>query len=168
MVSFLSFFFCLFSSFAFSPTPTAAVIKITPKKDLSYSDLPCTEQDRVRIAELITCLADSNYATLLLREEHLRRLGHQLNDVHPLKFLSVLVTQMKPRLKQVFEDSLKRRGFIHGQDGLAVNLSREAQKGQLPSYIAPFAAEVGVSPAQIEPFFSRGDWEGLASFLIYH
>lgn len=149
------------------PFPLAAIVKIIPQKDLPYAELPCTDQDQIKIAELISFIADNNYATLLWRETHVRHLGAQINSVFPLKFLAYAIKTLKPQLRIIFEDTLKRNGFMVGQDGLSVNLNRESQKGTLGPYIIPFAIDLGVSPASIEPFFIRGDWEGLVSFLIY-
>ncbi|HLB53463.1 MAG TPA: hypothetical protein VJK48_07135 [Chlamydiales bacterium] len=149
------------------PQPLAAIVKIIPQKDLSYRELPCTDQDQSKIAELVTFIAENNYATLLWREPHVRHLGAQINSVFPLKFLAFAIKHVKPQLKMIFEDTLKRNGFMTGKDGLSVNLDREAQKGTLQQYIHSFSEDVGVSPVFLDPYFTARDWEGLVSSLIY-
>ena len=146
----------------------ASIIKLpsNPTADIAYKDLVCTEQDKAHIYEILTSVADNSKFSLLLKQNHLKNLGAQINHVHPLKFLatSIGTPQMKSCLMYVFDDYFKRNGYM---DGLGPSLTREAEKGKLEMYLAPFAEEVGVKVEDIQPYFNAHDWEGLVRFLIH-
>lgn len=145
----------------------ASIVKIPKDKPKSsgYADLVCTTEDQATIYEIITTMAENGKLSLLLKQGHLKGLGSQINHVHPLKFLSTIVTN--PRLREclinIFDDYFKRNGFM---DGIGPSLSREAEKGKLDAYIDDFAKEVQVPREQIEQFFKNQDWEGLVRFFI--
>ena len=146
----------------------ASIIKLptNPSADIPYKDLVCTEQDKTYIHEIITSIADNSKFSLLLKQNHLKNLGAQINHVHPLKFLaaSVGTPQLRACLIYIFDDYFKRNGFM---DGLGPSLTREAEKGKLEMYLAPFAKEVGVNVEDIQPYFTARDWEGLVRFLMH-
>jgi len=146
----------------------ASIIKLPPNPgaDLPYKDLPCSEQDRANIIEIVVSIADNSKFTLLLKQSHLRNLGAQVNHVHPLKFLSVTLStpQLKTCLIQIFDDYFKRNGFM---DGLGPSLTREADKGKLDVYLPAFAEEVGVPLDTITPYIQARDWEGLVRLLMH-
>jgi len=151
-----------------SPTlsPIASMIKFPPvAKSEKYTDLICTEQDRSNIYEIISTMGEYGKLSLLMKQSHLKNLGAQINHVHPLKFLSTILTNphLKECLTDIFDDYFKRNGFM---DGVGPSLSREAEKGKLNQYIAEFAAEVNVSPEKITKYFQNQNWEGLVRFLI--
>ncbi len=144
----------------------ATIIKIpTDKEPNSYQGLVCTEQDKTTIYEIITTLAEHGKLSLLLKQSHLKGLGSQINHVHPLKFLSTIVTN--PRLREclvdIFDDYFKRNGFM---DGIGPSLSREAERGKLAMYVNDFSEEVKVKKEDVEPFFRKQDWEGLVRFFF--
>ncbi|MBI3508977.1 MAG: hypothetical protein HY069_05035 [Chlamydiia bacterium] len=156
----------------------ASIIKIPPAEtsDSSYKSLLCTQEDKDMIDELITTLGENGKLALLTIQSDVRRLGAQINHVHPFKFLAVIFST--PRLKEhmknnIFSDYFKRNGFM---DGLGPSLSREALKGKLHPYIDDFAKEVNVSPDMLRQLFdnrqwsgsdwSNRDWEKLVYFLI--
>ncbi len=147
----------------------ASIIKIPAdqRKTDSYQDLVCTDQDQSTIYEIITTLAENGKISLLLKQHHLKSLGSQINHVHPLKFLSTIVTN--PRLREclvdIFDDYFKRNGFM---DGIGPSLTREAEKGKLGAYINDFAAEVKAQRENIDSFFQKQDWEGLVRFFLSH
>lgn len=152
------------------PSPLAAsiasMIKFPPeKKAETYDDLVCTEADQKNIFEIITTMADNGKLSLLMKKNHLQSLGAQINHVHPLKFLSTIVTN--PRLREclhyIFGDYFKRNGFM---DGIGPSLSREAEKGKLDLYITDFANEVGVPKENLNESFKNQDWEGLVRVFL--
>ncbi len=146
----------------------ASIIKVpsNPEKEIRYQDLVCTEQDRANIIEIITGIAENNKFSLLLKQNHFRNLGSQINHVHPLKFLVVAVSspQLKANLEIIFDDYFKRNGFM---DGLGPCLTREMEKGKLEQYLPAFAAEVSVPEASLRPYLQTRDWDGLVRFLMH-
>jgi hypothetical protein len=147
------------------PAPHRIGGQAQPHTDVAYKDLACTKQDKKKIIEVITTVANNNKFSLLLKQSHLRNLEAEIKHVHPLKFLSVGMGT--PYLKScyvlIFGDYFKKKGAM---DGLRPSLSREAEKGNLDPYLAPFAKEMGVSIETLRPFIQGRDWEGLINFLI--
>lgn len=150
------------------PFSLASIIKVppNPEKEIPYQDLVCTDQDRAYIIEIITGMAENSKFSLLLKQNHFKNIGTQINHVHPLKFLVVAVSspQLKANLEIIFDDYFKRNGFM---DGLGPCLTREAEKGKLEKYLPAFAAEVGIPEEKIRPYFQARDWDGFVRFLMH-
>lgn len=144
----------------------ASMIKF-PKDEKSpaYSELICTEQDKAAIYEIITLMADNGKISLLFKKGYIESLGKEIQHVHPLKFLSTIVTHphLTECLFEIFDDFFKRNGFM---EGLGTRLSKEAEKGKLGQYIGDFADEVRVPKERLMKYFRNHDWEGLARFFI--
>lgn len=144
----------------------SSIIKFPPeKKSDAYADLVCTEQDQANIYEIITIMADHGKLSLLLKKSYLQNLGAQISHVHPLKFLSTIVTHPRLRscLHDIFGDYFKRNGFM---DGIGPSLTREVEKGKLDQYIDDFAKEVAVPREKLNKYFQNRDWEGLVRVFI--
>lgn len=154
----------------YAPSPVAALMATMIKfpverKTLAYADLVCTEQDKADIYEIITLMADNGKISLLFKKGYIEDLGDHIQHVHPLKFLSTIVTN--PRLNvcldEIFDDYFKRNGFM---DGIGPRLTKEAERGHLNQYIGNFSEEVGVPHDNLMKFFKNQDWEGLVRFFI--
>jgi len=145
----------------------AVVIKIPPAKtqDETYEELVCTEQDQAHITEIIKTMAEYGKLTLLFKQNHLKQLGAQINHVHPLKFLEIVLVDadLKQCMREIFEDYFKRTGFL---DGIGPSLTREMEKGKLTQHIESFSKTVDVSADEIRPHFQTSDWEALVRHLI--
>lgn len=144
----------------------ASLIKIPVENKLeNYQDLVCNEVDKANIYEIISTMAETAVPKLVLKTNHLKSLGAQINHVHGLKFLSTIIANpyLKSCLAQVFQNYFKRNGFM---DGLAPSLTRESDKGKLDHYINDFCEEVGSSREQLEGYFQSRDWEGMVRLLI--
>jgi hypothetical protein len=163
---FVAVIFFYLSLFTFLPT-YASIIKKPPVKPMEtpYAELICTDQDKTRIHEIVTTTAENSKLHLLFKQSYLKGLGSQIDHVHPLKFLSTIITDphLKSCLGYIWNDHFKKNGFL---DGLGPALTRESEKGKLQQYIAPFSAEVGVSPESLRPYFDVHDWENMVFFLI--
>ena len=144
-----------------------SIIKIpVPKpKDIPYENIPCSERDKVCVREIITTMGENGKFSLLFMQGHLQALGAEIEQLHPLKFLSsiFMYPELKPHMAEIFDDYFKRTGFM---DGLGPNLSLEADKQRLNQYIDQFAAEINMQPEKIRPYFENRDWEALVRVLI--
>lgn len=135
------------------------------QRGVAYIALACTEADRLSIYEIISTLAKTSAPLLLFKEERLNEVGEQIRHLHPLKFLSAVLTNpyLKECMKEIFDDFFKRRGFL---TGFTPNLLREVAKGTLDCYSQDFAQEVGVPVGSFGPFLEARDWEGMIQALI--
>lgn len=151
------------------PSSIASIVKFPKKgpKDPSYQELACTQEDKDKIYEIITTVAETGKLSLLVKRGHLKALGAEINHVHPLKFLSTIFTHpyLRSCMWEIFDDYFKRKEFM---EGLGPSLHREADRGKLAQHIEPFAAEVGVSAEMVRPHFESREWEELVRFLIHN
>lgn len=146
---------------------TGSIIKKPPVKpvETSYFQLECTEQDKANIYEIISTMAEKGKLSLLFQQSYLREIGAQINHVHPLKFLAVIMKEpyLKSCMSYIWDDYFKRNGFM---DGIAPALSREAEKGKLEFHLDEFAKDVGLPKEHIKAYFDVHDWENLVLYLI--
>ena len=161
----LAITFCVFSFFG---SADGSIIKFPPPSkgdEVTYKDLPCSDQDRSYIFEIITTMAENGKISLLLKQNHLKQMGAQINHVHPLKFLSTIFTndRLKECMVPIFDDYFKRNGFM---DGLGPSLTVESEKGKLESFLPEFANEVQIPADALRPYFQSRDWEGLVRQLM--
>lgn len=147
---------------------TASIIKKPPVKstEISYKDLLCTEEHKALIHELISTMAETSLAGLYFKEVHLNAIGDRVNEVHPLKFLSVIIKDpyLKTCLGLIWDSSFKRGRFLEGLGG---RLSREVEKGKLNAHLEPFSNDVGIPAENIRPYFDSQDWGSFVIFLIH-
>ena len=146
----------------------ASIIKFPPpgnQDNKPYNELVCSEQDQAFIQELLTIIAENGKLTLLFKQGHLKQLGAQINHLHPLKFLATIFKNPRLRacMNEVANDYFKWSGFM---DGLAPNLTKEADKGKLEQYLQDFCADIKVSTDHIKKYFQNRDWEALVRYLI--
>jgi hypothetical protein len=138
---------------------------IKNQRGVAYIALACTEEDRLCIYEIISTLAKTNAALLLFKEERLNEVGEQIRHLHPLKFLSSVLTHpyLKGCLREIFDDFFKRRGFL---SGFTPNLLREVEKGTMDCYQVEFAQEVQIPLESFASFLQSRDWEGMIQALL--
>jgi hypothetical protein len=159
-------FVLIFVAF-FAEPAMASIIKKPPVKptEVLYKDLPCDEQDRANIYEIISTMAEKGKLGLLFHQGHLREIGAKINHVHPLKFLASIFKDpyLKSCMYYIWDDRFKWNGFL---DGLAPSLEREAEKGKLHVYLNEFAADLGVESDSLKSYFDARDWGNMVLFLI--
>ena len=51
-------------------------------------------------------------------------------------------------------------------DGLAPNLTKEADKGKLDQYLQDFCADVKAPIDHIKKYFQNRNWEGMVRYLM--
>ncbi len=147
--------------------PAHSVIKKPPPKpvETAWVDLPCSEQDRENIYEIVSTVAMKNKLSLLFQQNYLREKGAQISHVHPLKFLGIIFSNphLKTCMFYIWDDYFKRNNFVND---LSAALTREADKDKLKPYLRDFSQEVGVPHEPIQSYFEERDWENLVLFLI--
>jgi len=145
----------------------ASIIKRPPAKttEVTYKDLLCTDQEKAIVYEIISTMGETSTPGLIFKQSRLKEIGAQISHIHPLKFLSSVFThpELKNHMIVIWNSSFKKNGFM---DGLAPNMTREADKGKLHQYLKDFAEEVSVHAESIQIYFDTRDWDGLVFFLI--
>lgn len=149
----------------------ATMVKIPPMNQppasiLTFAQLPCTPQDEQKIHRLISSMAEHGKMTLLLKYQgELRQIGRDIEYVHPLKFLSIILSDsyLKSCLKKIRGDYFKWTNFM---DGLGDGLSSQAEKKAVAIYLNDFAKKVGVAPESIQRFIETRHWEDMVVYLL--
>jgi hypothetical protein len=150
--------------------PAGMFIKIPPKHVdyASYSQLPCTEEDRAKIYKLISTIGPKGLPWLLLHKNELEKLGAEINaTVHPLKFLGTIFSnaELKSDMKLVMDSMFKRSNFVKG---LAKRIELELQKKQVYKFLDDFSLELHVPVNEVRHYCENSDWEGLIYYLMKH
>jgi hypothetical protein len=151
--------------------PLAGIIKpplggtTKPIGEIPYSALVCTEADKEKIFQIITTIAQHGKITLLFKSSELKRMGAEINHVHPLKFLATVFSNLtlKVYMSEIYGDYFKWNGFM---DGLGPSLTNHAQQGKLDFYLNDFAKEVEVAPEALKGFIASLDWESFVCYLM--
>lgn len=160
-------FLVVFLLFFWAAPMTASIIKKPPVKsgEVAYKDIPITEEQKNLIYEIISTVAETGKMRLLFKQDYLKGLGEQINEVHPLKFLETIFSDshLKMCMLSIWNDYFKRNEFL---GGLCPSLDREMDKGKLLMHINDFGTAVGVPGENIRPFFEQRSWEPLVLFLI--
>lgn len=156
-------------SLQFLATPLSAkIIKIAPptQENCTYAELPCSEQQKAYIEELITAMGEQTWFSLFKNRNHLEAIGSHINSVHPLKFLGTIFSNpnLKTHMLAIFDDFLKKGQLM--DNGLIPNLNREADKGTLSKYLNAFAEEVKIPVDALQPYVQSRDWDEMVRFLI--
>lgn len=172
-----SLFACTGGSFQFQNMqhsgfylPVAGLVKVKPDKDKNkpFKDLRCTEEDKETITYIIASMGTKSWTWLWMHEGELNKKGDEISGVHPLKFLSVVFQDeylKKVCMPSIFKSSLKRNGFL---DGLAPNMTKEAQKGKLQKYLKDFMKEINLDASHTDAlmeFIEQKDWHGFVYYL---
>lgn len=144
-----------------SSTPAAA-----PAKDVSYKDLPCSKE---KITELVTSLRKQGMWELVHHRRHLMDLGNEIDIVHPLKFMSVILKDkdLKSYVKDLSSHNRYYFQWSHLVSGLSQKLSDQQQHRRVSIYLNDFARDVGVPASSLQSYVQSKDWKNMFLFLIH-
>jgi hypothetical protein len=138
---------------------------------VGYKKLPISDNESQMIYQIIDTLGTSSLLKLYRKEDDLVKMGSQIQDVHPLRFLEVILTDPHLKLCMVsVEDSyFKWRGFMKGPSktpGFIAKCERESARDNFAPYIVEFCQAVDADPAQVGSLIERKKWEKLVRTLI--
>jgi hypothetical protein len=153
------------------PDTIASIIKIPPTEpaatsELSFGELPCTDEDAGKINRLISVMGENGKVVLLMKyQKELRRIGREIDHVHPLKFIYVIMSDphLKSSLKKVYSDYFKWTNFM---DGLGNGLTSQNKQGKISIYLDDFAKSLGISRESLQNYVDKQEWENLIIFLM--
>ncbi len=139
------------------PAPPPATTQ-DPFTALTISDI-----EQQKIYTLIHTMGGS-WWTLITKKGELERIGREIDHVHPLKFLDYIFRHpvLPKDMESIGKSSLTWKPFM---DGLSSKLQRESAT-TLPACKTGFARSLNVKLADIDPYLSSSNWEGLVKFLI--
>ncbi|MBF8262350.1 MAG: hypothetical protein HW387_15 [Parachlamydiales bacterium] len=155
-----------------SPDVIAIVIKVPPPNKppagaVTFNDLECTVDDIQKISEIISKMGEKSKLYLLAHESYLRKIGDEVRHVHPLKFLSVALSNpyLKSCMVKFRDDYFKWHNFIIDlQDALNAHSSQ----GNVSKYLNDFAKTVGVAPEAIQKHVDKREWVEMIDYILTH
>lgn len=156
------------------PPPEAAPAPLDlPPAPSAFDALPCTEEHKEVISEIVCTMEKDSIWSLWKKEDSMKALGLKIADLHPLKFLAALFSDPKRKLKapmvEIWKHRVKKYGFLNTpspKSSLVESLNEKSDQRELEQHLPYFAKAVGVKTDAIRPFFDRRNWEGLISHLI--
>ena len=153
------------------PNAIASIIKIPPSQppapsDISFNELPLSSEDAQKITRLISVMGENGKVTLLFKfQKELRQIGRDIEHVHPLKLLSVIMSDpyLKKCMQQIHGDYFKWTNFM---DGIGNGLTSQDKQGKVKIYLDDFAKAYGVEPGTLQKFADNQEWENMLIYLI--
>lgn len=130
----------------------------------TYDTLPYTQEDVVKIHNLITTTGAGNWKKLWSERKRLYKIGDEIRYIHPLKFLGIIYSEptLKPHMLAICNHYFKRTNFIKD---LAKAMNLEIARNNLNKYLDGFSAHVKVPKEIFQPYIDHQDWEGLLRCL---
>jgi hypothetical protein len=130
-----------------------------------FSSLPITNEEKEIIYDLIHKLGTTSLMSLALpwNQSALRKLGAEIEHVHPFKFLEYI---LRHRTLRTDLDTIHNSNFIWPDflNGLSGKMERE--RAGLPHYLPGFARSMGIDLSQLQPFLESKDWQAMVFFLL--
>lgn len=147
-------------------TPAAQAPDMQEKKVVNpYETLPINGEERHKIGVIIITLAENSIFKLLFEKKHLERLGHDINHVHPIRFLGTVFSD--PRLVhcmfEIRSSGFKWDGFI---DGFSERFMQEVRAGNVNAYIPGLAESLNINFDQFQSLVDKNDFEAMVLYLM--
>lgn len=143
-----------------APPVTMASEELNP-----YEKLPVSVDEKVKIGKLLMTLAENSVVKLLFERKRLESWGHDINHLHPIRFLGTIFTN--PRLihcmRRIKTSSFKWDAFI---EGFAKRFNQELKINNVNAYLPGFAESVGVELAPLQHYADKKDFEGMVLYLM--
>lgn len=130
-----------------------------------YCALP-TDEERDCISCIVTTLGNKSLAKIWKDKSYLKKLGDKVNNVHPLRFLSVIFTseELTAAMK-----NLVSRDWIWSEfkNGLYESLTEEKNNHNLRmDQVFDFSAAVNIPHELLMHSVQQSDWDGLIQSII--
>lgn len=144
--------------------PTVEEEKKDPDIEAFYS-LPISMLDRQNIGRLLTIMAENSVFKLLFEKKRLERIGHDINHVHPIRFIATLFSDFRlvTCLQRIKQSTFKWDGFV---DGFSERLRQEVRAKNVNRFVPGMAKILNVNAADVQAYINYDDFEGLMNYLI--
>lgn len=132
----------------------------------SLKKYTCTKGDVAKIKFIINTLATEGKFKLLFQfQNQLIELGHQIENIHPLKVLEVIFSSknLKEQMKKIRHDFFKWKNF---SSPLSESLKKEKDRKTLFPHIDYFCTKLNLPKETILEFIEKEQFEKLINFLI--
>ena len=131
----------------------------------AYDSLTISIDEKVKIGKILMTMAENNVVKLLFERKRLESWGHDIQHVHPIRFLGTVF--INPRLvycmRRIRSSGFKWNGFI---DGFTERFREEVRNNNINAFLPGFAQSVGVDETQVQTYVNRKDFEGLVLYLM--
>ncbi|MBP9841158.1 MAG: hypothetical protein KBC64_01885 [Simkaniaceae bacterium] len=118
-----------------------------------------------KIYKLIHNMGTLSWPKLLWKKKEMEKLGEQVDHVHPLRFLGVIMSNdhLKECMRNVADSPLKMNRFMNG---LSDKLDKNFKNHNLLPHVAGFAETVNKDPYRIEDLIIKKKWRALVDYLM--
>jgi hypothetical protein len=148
-------------------------IKCTPRQAASKKAarnymVPVSSSEKEKMRYIIKTLGYESIVKITSETSNLKKVGKQINHLHPLRFLMTIFTdeELKAGIHAIRGRSISWiwSNFL---DGIKGSLSEEtANQNMRIEYIQDFANSVGINIQLILPSLQNGKWEEFVNILI--
>jgi hypothetical protein len=130
-----------------------------------FYQLSLSQNASEKIHKLIHNMGTLSWPKLLWKKNEMEKLGEQVDHVHPLRFLGVIMSDdhLKDCMRNISDSPLKMNRFMNG---LSEKLDKNFKKSNLLPYVAGFAETVKKDPYRIEDLVIRKKWHALVDYLL--
>jgi len=132
----------------------------------------CADVERDKVRALFKTIAESNWAGLAWNAVELRRIGKEIEHIHPFSFL---FSPEKEHVRQIFREG-DRLKIYNVMGGITKGMEREYAKNNLVPHIPIFEAAFVEDPQntknhpqiqnQMKDLITVRNWRGLVDYLF--
>ena len=135
-----------------------------PESNL-YETLSISMDEKQKIGKILITMAENSVFKLLFEKKRLERLGHDIRNVHPIRFLGTVFSD--PRLvhcmHRIRSSGFKWDGFING---FSERFMEELLSNNVNQYIPGLSESLGLKTQDLQYYVDRKDFEGLIIFMM--
>lgn len=133
--------------------------------DDAYENLSITLSEKLKISDILTTMAENNVLKLLFEKKRLEKLGHDINHVHPVRFLGTVFSDktLINCMHEIRRSSFKWEGFL---EGFSKRFEEELRVNNIHIYVPGLVKKLGVKEEKVTAYVNRNDFEGLVLYLM--
>ena len=136
------------------------------QKEISYLDLPLSEEDKKNIYQLFEPLATWSLISLGFNRKEIEERGAATKDIPVLRYLAYVRLDSK---LQMFALKIRRRSKIWKpfQKGFVRALGKADAAGEIRPYLASLAKDIGVDDQTLLKLAESNDWAAFLDTVLF-
>ena len=144
-------------------------IDLKEPREVSFNALKLSPDDKNSINFIVENLAKKGKSELLMMSYKLNAQGNKINDIHPLRFISYILSDEKMKkdyLPLILNDRFKKASFMKG---LTKKLESVNNKNLLKLYLVDFMKSTRIplsKKGQLESFINEKKWQDFFNFAV--